>query len=331
MLRTHRSIYGGLTLIEILVSIAIIGVLIALLLPAIQAARESARRAQCQNNLKQTALALQAFHNANNNLPSHYNGTSLAYPLNGWDQYHLHAWRVALLPDLEQLALHDSIHWQALATDRVNESVATTIVPLYLCPSGASPTASMGQAIPWERDPSQRSQDDEYRVVRCDYDGLAGMATPIFVPPVGTRDGDADYIHWGVWGTPDFDDGLIDGDLIRENPGEFKDVSDGLSNTIMLVERAGRPLHMVDGRPNVTDDNPNADYHGQVGWSASDPIHNRINRFNLGVNHDNQQGIYAEHAGGAYVALADGSVTFLTESTDIITLANMIGRSDGDP
>lgn len=330
MLRSQRYIRGGLTLIETLVSIGIVGLLLALLLPAIQAARESARKAHCQNNLKQTALALQALHNANNNLPSHYNGTSLSYPLNGWDQYHLHSWRAALLPYLEQSALRDSIDWHALATDRVNESVATTVIPPYICPSGASPTASMGWVITRERDPSKRSQDDEYRVVRSDYEGLAGMATPIIVPPIGTKDGDTNYIHWGVWGTPIFDNGLIDGNLILDHPGKFKDVSDGLSNTIMLVERAGRPLHMVDGHPKVTEENPNADYNGQVGWSASDPIDNRINRFNLGVNHDNQQGIYSDHAGGAYVALADGSVSFLSESTDLATLAKMIGRFDGE-
>ena len=328
MLRNQRYIHGGFTLIETLVSIAIVGILVAILIPAIQAARESARKTQCQSNLKQTALALHAFHNANKNLPSHYNGTSLSYPLESWDLFHMHSWRAALLPYLEQSALHDSIDWHALATDPVNEPVATTVVSLYICPSGESPTASMGWAIPW--DPSKRSPDDKYRVVRSDYDGLAGIPTPFLVRPIGTKDGDTNYILWGVWGTPVFDNGLMDGNLIRDRPGKFKDTSDGLSNTILLVERGGRPLHMVDGHPEVTEDNPNADYYGQVGWSASDPIGNRINRFNLGVDHDNQQGIYSDHAGGAYVTLADGSVTFLSESTDIPALAKMIGRSDGE-
>lgn len=328
MLRDQRSIQGGLTLIETVVSIAIVGILVALLLPAIQAARESARKTQCQNNLKQTAFALQTFHDANNNLPSHYNGTSLSYPLNGWDQYHLHSWRAALLPYLEQSALHDSIDRHALATDRVNEPAATTVVPPYICPSGASPTASMTWA-PREVVGS-RLQGDEYRVIRSDYDGLLGIYTPFVVPPPGTWGADANYIDWSVWGAPFFDNGLINGNLIRENPGSFKDVSDGLSNTIMLVERGGRPFHMVDGHPEVTDDNPNAEYNGQVGWSASAPVRMQINASNLGgINHDNRRGIYAEHSGGAYVALADGSVTFLAESTDLVTLAKMIGRSDG--
>ena len=87
----------------------------------------------------------------------------------------------------------------------------------------------------------------------------------------------------------------------------------------------------MDGQPEVTDSNPNADYGGQVGWSASDPVDMRINPNSFGVNHDNRQGIYSDHSAGAYVALADGSVTFLSESTDIATPAKMIGRSDGEP
>ena len=98
----------------------------------------------------------------------------------------------------------------------------------------------------------------------------------------------------------------------------------------MLVERGGRPFHMVDGRPKVTTDNPNADYGGQVGWSASNSLSHLINPGKFGINHDNREGIYSDHAGGAYVALADGSVTFLSEETDIATLAKMIGRSAGE-
>ncbi len=274
-------------------------------------------------------LALHAFHNANKNLPSHYNGTSLSYPLKVWDQFHMHSWRAALLPYLEQSALHDSIDWHALATDRVNESVATTVVSPYICPSGASPSASMGWVFPREREPSKRSQEYKYRVVRSDYDGLAGIGV---IPKENPYD---NHIRWGVWGrlTLRLNEGYkwdTEQDIIRYRLGKFGDVSDGLSNTIMVVERGGRPFHMVDGRPKVTTDNPNADNGGQVGWSASNSLSWRTNTHNVGVNHDNRAGIYSDHAGGAYVALADGSVTFLSEETDILTLAKMIGRSDGE-
>jgi len=323
MFRNQRYLHSGLTLVETLVSIAIIGILVALLLPAVQAARESARKAKCQHNLKQTALALHAFHTANTHLPSHYNGTSLAYPLKAWDQFHLHSWRAALLLYLEQSALHDSIDWQALATDQVNESVATSVVSPYICPSGASPSASMGWGL-------RHDYKDKYLVARSDYDGLAGMWVIFEVPPAGTKDGDTKYLRYGVWGSADFDDGTTDGNLTRYRAGRFRDVSDGLSNTLMLVERGGRPYHMEQGRPKVTTGNPDADYIGQAGWSASNPLSHRINYRDVGVNHDNFYGIYSDHAGGAYVALADGSVTFLSETTDIPTLAKLIGRSDGE-
>ncbi len=342
MLRNRRYIHAGFTLIETLVSIAIVGILVAILIPAIQAARESARKAQCQNNLKQTALALQAFHNSKKNLPSHYNGTSLAYPLETWDLFHLHSWRAALLPYLEQSALYDSIDWQALATDQVNESVATTVVSPYICPSGASPTANLG----WGVRHARQSQDDKYQVVRSDYDGLAGMWVVFEVPPVGNLDGNLKYLRWSVWGSatfvgnqftgtdhkvlPPFDVPTVDGDLVSYPGGKFSDVTDGLSNSIMLVERGGRPFHMVDGRPNVVQGNTDAHYPGQTGWSASSSLSYVIHYRDVGVNRDNAFGIYSDHASGAYVALADGSVTFLSVSTDIATLAKMIGRSDGE-
>ncbi len=317
----------GFTLIETLVVVAVIGILAAMLLPAIQTARESARKTQCQNNLKQVAQSLHAFHNSSNHLPSHYNGGSLSYPLNGWDLFHLHSWRAALLPYLEYSALHDSIDWLAFATDRENELVATTVVPSFICPSGSSPSTSMGRGV---RHDGLLKRDDFYSVARSDYDGLAGIWVIFETPPVGTKDADTKYARWGIWGTPTFNDGTLDGTLTRYREGKFRDVSDGLSKTIMLAERGGRPLHMVDGRPAVTTSNPDADYPGQMGWSASNSFHWRMNGRDVGVNFDNAEGIYSEHHGGAYVALADGSVTFLTESTEITTLAKMIGRSDGE-
>ena len=188
----------------------------------------------------------------------------------------------------------------------------------------------MGWVFPREQGATKESQGNKYRVVRSDYDGLAGIGV---IPEENPHD---NHIRWGVWGRPtlrvnefgfEWD---TEADIIRYRLGTFGDVTDGLSNTIMVVERGGRPFHMVDGRPKVTTDNPDGDYGGQNGWSASNSLSFRTNVHNVGVDHDNATGIYSDHAGGAYVALADGSVTFLSESTDIATLAKMIGRSDGE-
>ena len=129
---------------EVLVVTGVIAILLAISIPAVQYSREAARRTQCQSNQRQILLACQAFEATNGSLPSLYNGTSLAYPLQEWDLFHMHSWRVELLPYLEQQALRDRIEWSAMATDPVNKSVREAVVPVYVCPSVADPVSNMG-------------------------------------------------------------------------------------------------------------------------------------------------------------------------------------------
>ena len=176
-----------------------------------------------------------------------------------------------------------------------------------------------------------RTQADICQVVRSDYDAMAGIQILPDDLPSGENQYSTKYIRSGVWGWSEFDNNAISGGkLLRYRPGKMRDVSDGLSNTIMLVERGGRPVHLVNGRPNVTNSNPDAIYLGQSGWSSSNTFVWSVNGHNVGVNQDNTRGIYSTHAGGAYVAIADGSVAFLSDSTDFQTLTQMFGRSDGD-
>ena len=95
------------------------------------------------------------------------------------------------------------------------------------------------------------------------------------------------------------------------------------------MERAGKPTDLLNGRPHVTSDNPNADYPGQVGWSASNTFMWSINADGVGVNESNSVGMFSFHGGGANIGIADGSVRFLSDSTDFETLAKLYGRSDG--
>jgi prepilin-type N-terminal cleavage/methylation domain-containing protein len=145
----HQRI-GAFTLVELLVVIAIIGVLVALLLPAIQAAREAARRSQCSNNLKQIGLAVLNYESANGRLPagSTTNGTDRNGP-------YFSTWTVDILPYIEQQALHDlwdkTVDFSALTNRKLRE----TFLASYLCPSDqdltemAVPETGPGETVPW--------------------------------------------------------------------------------------------------------------------------------------------------------------------------------------
>ena len=177
----------------------------------------------------------------------------------------------------------------------------------------------------------QRSEQDYYSVVRADYDAMAGIhLVPDPIPPEWLPD-NVESVRWGVWGRANLDGKTVGGSQILSfQRGKFRDVRDGLSNTIAVVERGGRPIHLHEGTPYVTEDNPNADYLGQSGWLPSNSFQFAINGAGFGVNVSNVSGIYSLHPGGANVALADGSVRFLSESTSVDALAAFFGRSDGE-
>lgn len=327
-----QAFRGGWTMLELVVVVAIAFILISLSLIAVQQARESSRRLHCQGNLVQTSFCLQAFHDAEKELPSLYNKTSLTYPVIEWDLFHMHSWRVMLLPYSEQNAIYEKIDWNKLATAEENLPVGQTAVPLYLCPSSGSPS-QMGQGLKHERGVLPPVPFDEsyyYRVVRSDYDAMAGIQ---FLPdplPQGTNPNSIEFVRWGIWGWPIFDKPEISGTkMFSYHRGKFAHVTDGLSNTIMVTERGGKPIEYRQGKPHYTPDNPKAEYPGQTGWSASNTFAWSIHRHGTGVNYDNSQGPYSMHPGGANVAIADGSVHFLSDKISFDTLVSLYGRADG--
>lgn len=323
----------GITLVELLVCIGVIALLLAVTLPAVQSARESARRTQCQNNLRQMLLATQSFESAEGTLPSLYNGTSLSYPLAEWDLFHMHSWRVMLSPYVEQTALKEKLSWKELATADVNLPIAQTPVPVFLCPSGGDPRV-MGWGLKHEAitvPQDQQTEQHRYAVVRSDYDAMAGIRVHPKPMPANVNPNSTRFVRWGVWGWAVFNtDGTSGSKLLRYRNGKFSDITDGLSNTFAVVERGGKPIDLLNGEPHVQlPDYPNAEYPGQVGWSASNTFEWSINADGVGVNVSNSRGIYSLHPQGANAGLADGSVRFLSESTNFDTLVKLFGRSDG--
>ncbi len=156
--------HDAFTLVELLVVMAVIGVLVALLLPAIQAARESSRRTSCTNNLKQIGLALHLYHDVNSSFPPgciearpfHPNGRQIA-------------WSALILPYLEEDPLYDQIDFDSPFDSPENSTAARVILPVYLCPT--TPRSS----------PLQRGRGP------CDYGGIYGeRITSHNRPPKGT-------------------------------------------------------------------------------------------------------------------------------------------------
>lgn len=320
-MNTSRS---GVTLIEILVVIGITGILLAILIPAVQSARESARRVSCQNNLRQLALAVHNHETTQGALPNLYFGTFLKQPRTAIDEFHFHSWRTAILPHLEQTALYERIDLSLAATDAGNQANLNTSVSVFVCPStstqnmivpdileynnGAIPTKNIGTAA------------------RSDYEAVSGVN----YNPAVSGSGDLSGVKFGPWGETQYD---ANRNPVSYNSGRFANVSDGLSNTILIGERAGRPDLYRRGQsvepypyPNP---NTGMDLH-QAAWGISTHIWWLVFDHDQAINDTNATGIYSFHRSGANVGLADGSVRFLSETINQDTLNALVTRSAGD-
>ena len=205
----------GFTLVELLVVIAIIGILVALLLPAVQAAREMGRRMQCSNNLKQIGLALHNYHTALKTLPYGAN-----YPIGKGG-----TWAAFILPHLEQQNLYDKFDFNLFIWDAANATAVGTVIPVYICPSdGKADNALLGGRI-------QVNQHNAANSMGLWYPMSMGPTwdNPCFYCPSKPSyccHNTGDYGPDGV--------GIID----RQSKTcvRFDDIRDGLTNTIMAGE-----------------------------------------------------------------------------------------------
>lgn len=213
------------TLVELLVVIAIIGVLVGLLLPAVQAAREAVRRSSCQNNLHQLALAGHNYHSSFNQLPSGWVSSGNSN-LPGW------SWAAGMLGEMEQNNLYEQIDFGVPIHDSSHRAVRETSIKSMICPSDTGSTLfeiAEGEEHDDHDDHDDHDHDHDHHGENVD-EGDHKLF----------RIAKANYS--GVFGTFELHDAPFAGDgLFYANSAlRFRDVTDGLSTTLMFGERSSR-------------------------------------------------------------------------------------------
>ena len=297
----------GFTLIELLVVIAIIGVLIALLLPAVQAAREAARRAQCVNNLKQIGLGVHNYVNTNDRLPigqDVYTDAPRGYRI-------LTNWSVSLLPYLEQTATYAAWNIGYGFSESPNSTVSQIGLGVYHCPSNPTQLVE-AYTLPAGATLSGVAAGGTFRSGLVDYNCIANVAAP------GVQLG-----------------GMIDYYLTPRG-APLSVVTDGLSNTIMFAEVTGGPTLFLAKKQNAGV-GPYAYTTGHLGGlnrlSQRTFSYDGVTQYggNCVVNCNNNFGScpYSFHPGGVNVAMGDGSVRFIKETIAANTLFTLMGCNDG--
>lgn len=316
----------GFTLVELLVVIGIIGLLVALLLPAVQAAREAARRTSCTNNLKQAALSAMNYESAITELPP----GNLDAVQDGYG----HSFWVYLLPYSEGNALYDTFDkvgidsrhtgWLGGGSNQncnlANKALLGGVVmPMLFCPSSDLPKfPGLGHAY------YGTNSNPPSTAMMATYTGIAGAVDHESV-------GEFLVLPTNVWSRG--------GCLIRNESVALKKVTDGTSNTLLLAEQSDwleddYTGDLVDAR---SDGNHGFTMGSRMGEDRTFNLTTVRHRINdkagtlLGVagNTGPNRPLQSVHSGGIFVASVDSSVKFLSEDTDLQVLFNLCNRNDG--
>lgn len=339
--RTAQNRTHGFTLVELLVVIAIIGVLVALLLPAIQAAREAARRSTCLNNIKQVGLALHGYHDANQQFPIGSSGV--------WHS----SWLVHVLPWIEEEAAYEKLDFKvpfAMYDGVLNAPNSPSAIALesLLPPSFWCPSTNVNKWA-WARPLRQIGTS-------C-FMGVAGASTgfipsPVIDPPYRSYNVDPTGRRRCVEGAAGI--GCSNGVLVPNENIKLTRISDGSSFTIMVAEQSDFVVNpstgeLVDMRSNAVDgfmgggrcSTPLNEDSPEVGscYGASNqiysiisilhPINTRTVGLGMNVNGGFNNPIISPHPSGAHVLHADGSGDFQDEETHVTVLRWLAIRDDG--
>jgi len=330
MMNRFSRRFRGFTLVELLVVIAIIGILVGLLLPAVQAAREAARRMQCSNNVKQIGLALHNYESAFRVWPSQSTGPEPGRNFNA----RRGSWFTACLPYIEQASLFQQFNPQLHWHDAANLQSVKVNVPTLSCPS-----AQPREGFEWTVLVSYANATTStatlgprsfYAGATTDYANVGGFSTQLnAVLPVSQRL--SDPINCGI---------------LKGTAVKLSEVIDGLSNTFLVVECAGRPNLYQNGRL-VPDGTTPKTWSGSTSVTRPLPTggvwasHNKgflidgaqpngntlIRPGTCSINCSNDNEVYSFHTGGATILMADGSVRFVSSSIAIEQLVALASRN----
>jgi len=324
----------GFTLIELLVVIAIIAVLVALLLPAVQQAREAARRSTCKNNLKQIGLAIHNYHDVYSTFPINYDTSR-----HGGGQTSAggtFSWLVRILPYVDQAPLFNQIQFnltgtapydtnQNLITQPINgKPLSEQVIPGFLCPSNPQPTTDTGA---WGMN---QANSENTRGARTDYTGNMGWtwspwkdcpgenigSGPLTTPWVETNQQPPGQVAGFVWFN-----------TAHGFSSDMASFTDGTSNSVFVFENHHWRQDIGGGQP--TYDQLNKQFLWATSVGSADPHHGRINHIR-GNNDTRCNNWSSPHVGGAHGLMGDGAVRFVSENLDLGVTKAIISRGGSE-
>jgi len=332
--RSNAATRGGFTLVELLVVIAIIGILVALLLPAVQAAREASRRADCQSRMHQLGIGLLNYESAKTTLPP---GGITEGPVGTASKA---GWSIFILPQIEEQALYDKYKFNEKNESAANSEVCQTNVKAFDCPSDEEtdinddPKSGPGNGMLYNRgtyrgnaglntsdnstywDSSEQQKDKKYAGDRGPLPGVG----PLYIDPWA-----ANPVPVSKW---------------CATPVKLKQITDGMANTVLLGEKA----HIIRTSATIPGAEDTArrrrtfwaytytSYQRSVTFLRSSTITNDYARCMEIESNDNvcKRGWGSLHPGGFNVTMCDGSVQFISESIDVFIYGALSTIANGD-